>query len=326
MCLLTFHQLYGILCRPLKYAVEESETDMKNEKKTSKKRFGDRKDATWIRDADPMHAFMPYLMLGRTDNECLMNDEIDLTNTLRYIEEKNARNPDFKYTIFHVVVAAIAKTIYLRPAMNRFIQGHRLYQRNDISFSFAAKRKFTDSSEEALILLKMKPESDVSPLEQVYSRIRKEVIGIRKEHKVDGATKAMAILNYLPRPILRIVSKILFWLEYHGWTPEFLTKIDPYHTTCFVSNLGSIKMSASYHHLIDWGTNSFFALIGELKWQPVFSPDGSYEMKQMLPLGFTIDERIADGFYFANSIKILRRILKNPEILDQPFSAPLEDE
>ena len=33
-------------------------------------------------------------------------------------------------------------------------------------------------------------------------------------------------------------------------------------------------------------------------------------------LGFAIDERIADGYYYAKSM----RILAHPEIIDQPFS------
>ena len=114
--------------------------------KKTKKRFGDRRDAVLIRDADPMHSFMPYLLLGRTDNEAVLNDEVDLTAVTRYLEEKNASSPDFKYTIFHVVLAAIAKTVYLRPAMNRFLQGHRTYQRNDINFSFVVKRAFSDTT------------------------------------------------------------------------------------------------------------------------------------------------------------------------------------
>ena len=85
-------------------------------------------------------------------------------------------------------------------------------------------------------------------------------------------------------------------------------------------------MSASYHHLVDWGTNSFFVIIGEKKWQPVFKKDGTYEMKEMLPMGFTIDERIADGFYFANSVKILRYIMNHPDILEQPLTAAIEFE
>lgn len=289
-----------------------------------KRRLGDRKDAVWVRDADPLHAFMPYLLLGRTDNEALLNDEIDLTATMEYLNRKNEQNPDFKYTIFHVVLAALAKTIYLRPAMNRFLQGHRLYQRRDISFSFVVKRAFSDKGEEALVNMKMDLDSDVSPLEQIHSRVKKEVNAVRRENQNGGTIDFISILTKIPRPLLRLVARLLFWLEYHGKLPAAVAALDPYHSTCFVSNLGSIKMTASYHHLIDWGTNSFFVIIGEKKWQPQFRQDGSYEMREMLPLGFTIDERIADGFYFAKSIKVLRYLLKHPELLDRPLTEKVD--
>lgn len=291
-------------------------------KNTPRKR-GDRKDAVWIRDTDPLHAFMPYLMLDRADNEGVFNGEFDMTAAMQYLENKNADSPDFKYTLFHLVMAALSKTIYHRPAMNRFMQGHRLYQRNDISFSFVVKRAFSDKGEEALVIMKVDTESDVSPMEQIYHRVKKEVNFVRKESGKNSTMNAVGILSKIPRPFLRLVAKILFWLEYHGWVPDALVKIDPYHTTCFVSNLGSIKMTASYHHLINWGTNSMFLVIGEKKWKPVFDRDGSCEMKEMLPLSFTIDERIADGFYFAKSIKVLQHILLHPEILDEPIQNPI---
>ena len=293
---------------------------------SQKKARGDRKDAVRVRNLDPMHALMPYLMLDRTDNEAVLNDDIDLTAVTAFLDKKNAADPAFKYTIFHVVLAALAKTVVLRPRMHRFMQGHRLYQRRDISFCFDAKRKFADEAEEAIILLKVDPEDERSPIEQVYQKVKKELTFIRKDEGTDDTTKVLEVLRKFPRPILRGIVKLLFWMEYHGILPASLEQVDPYHTTCFISNLGSIKMNASYHHLINWGTNSFFAIVGEKKWKPVFEKDGSYEMKEMLPVSFTIDERIADGFYFIQSLKVFRAIMQNPDILDLPIDTPLQDE
>ena len=291
-----------------------------------KRRFGDRKDASRVLDGDPIHAFMPYIMLGRSDNEAVLNDEPDLTAVTAFLERKNAGEVDFKYTIFHVMLAALAKTIYLRPAMNRYLQGHRTYQRHDISFAFVIKRVFADNAEEGMIIMKVDQEKEIGLLDQIHGRIKKEVNAIRKEGGTDGTSGIVSKLNVLPRPLLRFVAKILFWLDYHGWLPKALEAFDPYHATCFVTNLGSIKMTADYHHLVDWGTNSFFVIVGEKHWKPLFKQDGTYEMKEVLPLGFTVDERIADGFYFAKSVKILRAILKRPEILDEPIWSPVEFE
>ena len=102
-------------------------------------------------------------------------------------------------------------------------------------------------------------------------------------------------------------------------------KVDPYFASVFISNLGSIKMKAGYHHLTNRGTNSLFVIIGEKKMNPVFSEDGSVTMKNTLSLGITVDERIADGYYFSKTIKLLKKIFENPELLELPLSAPIEE-
>lgn len=289
-----------------------------------KRRFGDRKDGYLVRDIDSMHAIMPYMLPNRADNEAFLTETIDMTNVIEYIAKRNADTPEFKYTFFHFLAAAIAKTIVLRPKMNRFYSGHRLYDRKDIILSFTVKKQFTDSSEEALAMVKIDRDSDVPPIEQVYEQVKKIVTHVRKENKKDGSTEKMDILLKLPRPILRFVVRILRWLEYHGKYPKALMEFDPYYSSIYISNLGSIKMSADYHHLANWGTNSIFAIIGEMKPMPFYGEDGSVTVKKGLTLSMTLDERIADGFYFANSIKILRKLVANPELIDQPINTPIE--
>ena len=284
----------------------------------------DRPDGYYIKDADTMHKFFPYLLPNRTDNEAVMSETVDLTAIKAYLEKKNADSPEFKYTFFHVICAAIAKTIALRPRMNRFYAGQRFYQRKDIIISFTAKRRLVDNSEEALAILKIDDKSDVAPIEQIYEKIKKFVFSVRHEGQMDGSTDAMGTMLKLGRPVVKIVMKLLKFLEYHGKYPEFLRKDDPYYSSVYVSNLGSIKMHASYHHLTNWGTNSLFVVIDEKKPMIFFDADGKPEVREGLNLGITIDERIADGMYFANSIKILRKLLENPELLELPIMTEVE--
>ena len=48
------------------------------------------------------------------------------------------------YKLFHVLLAAIVKTLTLRPKMNRFIKGYRIYQRKTLTLAFVVKKKFAD--------------------------------------------------------------------------------------------------------------------------------------------------------------------------------------
>ena len=98
-----------------------------------KKRRGDRRDAYWVRDLDGLHTIMPHLMDKRTDAEVYVNMPFDVTETLRYIEGKNQHEEEYRATLFHCILMAVAKTVYFRPDLNRYISGRRYYQRYDIT-------------------------------------------------------------------------------------------------------------------------------------------------------------------------------------------------
>ena len=292
--------------------------------KDIKRKRGDRKDGYLVKETDPLHAIAPYILPNRADNEAVLTEIVDMTNVIEYINKKNADNPEFKYTFFHFICAALAKTIVLRPKMNRFYSGHRLYDRKDLLFSFVVKKAFSDNGAEVLATIKIDRESDLPPLEQIYEKVKKIVYSVRNTDETDSTTDKMNILLTMPRPILRFAMKILRWLEYHGKYPKSLMYDDPYYSSVFLSNLGSIKMSADYHHLANWGTNSIFVVVGEKKPMPFYNSDGSVCVKEALKMSLTIDERIADGFYFANSIKILRKLFENPELIEKPIHEEIE--
>lgn len=285
-----------------------------------------RRDGTLVPETDPMHLITPHMVPDRCDNEAVLTELFDMTAVEAYLAKKNADGPEFKYTFFHVICAAIAKVLVLRPRMNRFYAGRRLYDRNDILFAFVVKKKFEDNGAEALAIIKVDKDGEISPVEQIHGKVKDIVYSVRKENKTEGTTEKMGILTKLPRGLLRFVMSFLNWLDYHGRYPAALMKDDPYFASVFVSNLGSIKMHANYHHLVNWGTNSIFVVIGEKKLTPFFQPDGSVQMRDALELGLTIDERIADGVYFAKSIHLLRRLLSQPELLDEPIQTPVDYE
>ncbi|MBE6552000.1 MAG: hypothetical protein E7665_07685 [Ruminococcaceae bacterium] len=287
-----------------------------------KRRRGDRKDGYLVRDADPLHVMMPYLMPNRADNEAVANVVLDMTAVDKYLEEKNASGCEYKYTLFHVVTAALAKTITLRPLLNRFISGHRLYDRKLLSFAFVVKKEFSDKGSEGFAIIEVDKESGKPPIEQFHDEIVRRANKIRKERKTDGTTALISRFTCLPRWIMRILIGGVFRLmDYYGKMPESFWRNDPDYATVFLSNLGSIKMSASYHHLANWGTNSFFVVIGEKKPMPFVTEDGKVEVRQGMEIGMTIDERIADGFYFAKSIKLFKTIIENPELLDKEITS-----
>lgn len=65
---------------------------------------------------------------------------------------------------------AVAKTVYLRPDLNRYISGRRYYQRHEITLGFVAKKRFEDHSEEKLVVA-------AAPEDWTLTAVTRQVVG-----------------------------------------------------------------------------------------------------------------------------------------------------
>ena len=286
----------------------------------TKRHIGDRRDGTLLRDIDSMHIIMPMIYPNRCDNEALISERIDLTNVDAYIAKRNAENPVFKFTLFHLIVAAILKVIVLRPKLNRFIANKNLYQRKELSASFVIKKQFNDASEEGMAFIRANGDSTLDTLrEDLYKQITHV-----KKGGTDSTMDAMEFLKKLPRFVVKFFIALMRWCDRHGIVPKSLVASDPYYASVILSNLGSITLRSGYHHLTNWGTTSLFVVVGEMKKRPFYDDEGNAEFRNSVDLGLTIDERLADGYYYSKSVRILKYILEHPECLEKPFSEPVE--
>lgn len=287
----------------------------------AERRFGDRRDATLLRDTDALHFIMGIIYPNRADNEAYIAERVNLEPIKAYLAKKNVEGIPFKYTFFHVILTALVKTVTLRPKLNRFYANENYYQRNKITAGFVIKKEFSDGSEEAMALLEAKPDATI---DTIHEEIRRQVQATRNEQKMNTTDNSMDILNKLPRFLSKAAIRFIRWLDRHGWCPDFLIGSDPNYSSVFLSNLGSIRLRSGYHHLTNWGTSSLFCIIGEKKWTPLYDQNGLVEMRETVDLGLTVDERIADGYYYSKSIRLFKYLLEHPELLEQPLNTEVE--
>lgn len=287
----------------------------------AERRFGDRRDATLLRDTDALHFIMGIIYPNRADNEAYIAERVNLEPIKAYLAKKNVEGIPFKYTFFHVILTALVKTVTLRPKLNRFYANENYYQRNKITAGFVIKKEFSDGSEEAMALLEAKPDATI---DTIHEEIRRQVQATRSEQKMNTTDNSMDILNKLPRFLSKAAIRFIRWLDRHGWCPDFLIGDDPNYSSVFLSNLGSIRLRSGYHHLTNWGTSSLFCIIGEKKWTPLYDQNGLVEMRETVDLGLTVDERIADGYYYSKSIRLFKYLLEHPELLEQPLNTEVE--
>ena len=280
----------------------------------------DRKDGKRVRDLTGMAQICIDLKPDRCDSDVYINQKMDLTNLVKYIDKRKKNGDEISY--FHAFVTAIGKTFYNRPKLNRFVANRHVYEHNDVVISFVAKITFDDKSEELMIMV---PIEENDNIETISDKIKNKVNSVRnKTSKKEGANSAIDVLGRLPNIVRVPIIGIFKWCDKKGILPNFLIKDNLYYSSIIVSNLGSIKCGAIYHNITNFGTCSSLATMGEIKKEEIINENDKRQIRDICEFGINFDERIADGYYFAKSVKFIQYIFDNPELLDEPAGKRIE--
>lgn len=285
------------------------------------RKLRDRKDAKRITKLTGMGQLIMDINPKRCDSEVYINRKIDVTELCKYLKKK--KEEGMEVTVFHALLAGLGKVMYNRPKLNYFVSNRHVYEHNDIVISFVAKVAFEDHAEEMMIMV---PVHENDNLESISKLVKGKVDKVRdkkKEYKKEGANDIIDYVGKFPNIIRVPFVGFLKWLDKHGWLPNSIMKDNLYYSSMIVSNLGPLHSNAIYHHLSEFGTCSGLATMGEIEDEIVLI-DGKQETRKMLELGITLDERIADGYYFIKAVKMFEYIMNNPELLEEEASKEVE--
>ncbi len=277
-----------------------------------RRRRGDRKDGRRLRTLEAMHTLEPFIMKDKNDALNYMGDDIDVTAAAKYVNDKK-KNGYPGFTMMYVLIAAYIRGVSQKPAINRFVAGQRIYSRDYVDIAITIKKEMKLDSPDTVI--KVKLPLDATAVD-VYNAFEKEIKGYRDNPTSDFDDIAKTLAK-LPRPILRFVMKMLFWLDYHGWLPKDLCNLSPFHASMIITSMGSLGIPSIYHHLYNFGNAPLFISFGKKKYVNQIQDDGSVKRVPYIDIKFVMDERICDGYYFASAFKYMKILMKNPEMLDE---------
>ena len=281
----------------------------------------DRRDGKVVRDSDPMHKIMLHIMPKRCDSDVYINQKFDVTELVKYYEKKKKDDPELTY--FHLFVTMIVKVFYNKPYLNRFIINKTMYERNKVQVAYTGKINYKDESKEVLSVIDFNKDDTLNEVKDKVLASVKKVRNTKEE--VTGTNDVMEFVSKFPKFMVALIVKVVKFMDNHDLLPNSLREDNLYYSSVIVSNLGSIKGGAIYHHLTDFGTSSILATIGEIKKEKVIMPSGKEEVRDMCEFGINLDERIADGVYFIKAAKMMQDILLHPETLEDKVGEKLED-
>ena len=274
--------------------------------------FSKRCDGVRIKGLSPIQKIMPYIMVERNDAEVYYEDRIDIAQMEEYIKRKKSEGVNIGH--MDVVAAAIARVIAEREELNRFVMNKQIYARKNITVSLALKKTLEDSAEETTVKFNIKPTDTIFDV----SRQIQEQVSINKEVTTENITDKLAkFITSMPRGIISFMVGVIKFMDKHNIIPKSIVEASPFHTSVFITNVGSIGINSIYHHIYNFGTTSMFLAMG-MKRSHINSRNG--EAQKYISFKFVCDERICDGLYYARSFLKFRRYLLNPSLLEKPVS------
>jgi hypothetical protein len=264
-----------------------------------------RHDGDLILGAAPMRRIMPYLM--RTRNESVVFHECTYrAAAIRAWLAAYNRCHATHATIFDVLLYACGQALHVRPQLNRFVSGGRLYQRRGVQVSFLVKREMSDDGGATTVKIDM---LQAEPFAAFVERVIRIIADSRKrDQAVDRET---ALVARLPGTVLRVLVALARQLDSWNLYPRFMTANDPMYASVFLANLGSVGISDAYHHLYEYGTCSIFGVMSSLRPTPFVDGD-RVVVNEGLQVRWTFDARVADGFYAARSLGVVQQVLEDP--------------
>lgn len=291
-------------------------------KKKIKKRFGDRYDGRRVRHCDPTNIIIPFIMKTRNDSQVAFDADVDISKIEDRIRERRKNGDSISFLDYFFT--AYVRTVAEYPRLNRFVAGRRLYSRDDLTISIVVKKELNIDTEETPVKMTFEKDAsvdDVAALLQATISANKGGSGIKND-----TDKLMNVLNKLPRFLFSLAIGFLTLTDFYGHMPKAVHKASPFHTSVFITNMGSIGSGPIYHHVYNWGTTSIFIAMGTKSKIRMIDREGKIIDKKVMKLRFVADERIGDGFYLSKALKYFVGILQRPEILEQKAERVLEDD
>ena len=283
--------------------------------------FGKRPDGRRLKNLAPIQMIMPYVMKERSDSMNMYEDTFDCAPMDRYIQKKEAEG--LKVGYMHILIAAIVRLIALRPQLNRFCMNGRIYARPKIWVSFVVHPTLRNDSEGTTIKMCFEGTETITEIAQMINeRVAKETVLRTEENGTDKLLRTL--MHKIPGFLIKFVVDTLMWMDKHNIMPKAIIELSPFHTSFFVTNLKSLGISHIFHHTYNFGTTGLFFAMGKEKRIPVVKNGEIVEEKHM-SFGLVSDERFCDGLYFANSLRLMRKFMKNPESLEKPLDKKNED-
>ena len=245
-----------------------------------------------------------------TDSKIYGTVDIDVTDLEKFISEK--RKEGVKTTLTYLMTLIIGRAIGKEvPELNTFVKRGNITRRDRVDATVSV---LLQGGQMGSVKIE---DADQLTVAQLSEEIGIKIAESRKGNEND-AMQSKSMLSSVPWPFRTWLFRF-YKMVTIGWgisLPGVGLSANSFGSYV-VSNIGSVGLDTGYGALLPSANVSVVMILGTVLKKPVVIND-EIVIRKILKLSATLDHRVVDGSHGGKLFRVIKRLVKNPQLLESP--------
>ncbi len=236
--------------------------------------------------------------------------DLDVTELEKYITKK--RKQGIKTTLTYLLTLIMGRAIRQEvPELNTYVKRGKIRQRKQVDATVSV---LLPGGQMGSVKVE---NTDQLTTEELSTEIGKEIAQTRKGNE-NETMQSKNMLSSIPWPFRNWVFKLYRTATIHWGISVPGIGLDANSFGSYVvSNIGSVGLDTGYAALLPSSNISFVMVLGNVMKKPVVIND-EIVIRRIMSISATLDHRVVDGSHGGRMFRVIKHLIKNPELLDSP--------
>ena len=234
--------------------------------------------------------------------------ELDVTELEKYVAQK--RKEGIKTTLTYLITLILGRGIRQEvPELNTYVKRGKVVQREQVDATVSV---LLAGGEMGSVKVE---NADQLTTAEISNKIGENIANSRKGNENDTMQSKSMLANF-SWPFRNWLFKIYKTITINWGISLPMIGLDSNSFGSYVvSNIGTVGLDAGYGSLLPSSNISFVFVLGAIDKKPVVVND-EIVIRRTMWLCSTLDHRVVDGSHGGRLFRFIKKLAKNPELLD----------
>lgn len=236
--------------------------------------------------------------------------DIDVTELEKFISEK--RKQGIKTTLTYIITLILGRAIRQEvPELNTYVKRGNIKQRDQVDATVSV---LLPGGQMGSVKVE---NADKLTIAELSKEIGDKIAQSRKGNE-NNTMQSKSMLSSIPWPFRSWIFRLYRAITISGGIslPGIGLSANSFGSYV-VSNIGSVGLDTGYGSLLPSSNVSFVMILGSVIKKPVVIND-QIVIRKIMAISATLDHRVVDGSHGGRMFRVIKHLVKNPEILDLP--------